>query len=230
MHFGLQIRKSWLSTNLLASELQVNRRLVSIIEIGIIYTFSFLLVWIISPLNNNTVTIIAAIMAIIFASISHRYHGETFASLGLCSNNFKSSLKCCLPFTIAIALVLVIIGAWLNTLNFSWKLPPKILVYFVWAAFQQFFFLAFFLTRLKDVFTTRSQIAMVSALLFSLIHLPNVTLMIGTFICGYAWALIYYVYPNLYVISISHAALAVLFKYALPSFLVNGLKIGPGYF
>ena len=88
----------------------------------------------------------------------------------------------------------------------------KLPLYFLWALVQQFF-LGFFLA--KKMFYNKTNNRLVSALLagtvFSLLHLPSMTLVIATFIAGGLWAYSYLIFRRIIPLAISHAVLALMF-------------------
>ena len=203
---------------------------ISALEISAIYLYAFCLVWLIAPSKNIWLVIGTALCAVIFTLVSHRFHGETMASVGLNADNMRSSINYHSLFTI---ICLIIVGSWglmAGSLGWNKGAIMKFFEYFFWAAFQQFFFLSFFTTRLKDLLRTRHQVALVSALLFSTIHAPNLFLITATFISGYFWAFVFYRYPNLLLTALSHAILAVALLRGLPEVINHGMRIGPNYY
>ena len=203
---------------------------ISAVEISAIYLYAFCLVWLIAPSKNILLVIGTALCAVIFALVSHRLHGETMASIGFQTDNIRLSIKYHALFTIT---CLIIVGSWgfmAGSLEWNRGAIMKFFEYFFWAAFQQFFFLSFFTTRLKNIFSSRHQVALVSALLFSTIHAPNLFLITATFISGYFWAFIFYRYPNLLLTALSHAILAVALLRGLPEVINHGMRIGPNYY
>lgn len=202
---------------------------ISAVEITIIYLYAFCLVWFIAPSKNISLVIGTAVCAVIFTVISHRWHGETRASIGIGFVNIRPSIKYHALFTIACVIIAGTWGFLAESLRWNLSAFLKFFEYFFWAAFQQYFFLSFFNTRLKDLFRSRFLVALVSAILFSSIHLPNFFLMSVTFVSGYFWAYLFYRYPNLLLTSISHAILAVALLRGLPDAVNHGMRIGPMY-
>ena len=203
---------------------------ISAVEISVIYLYAFCLVWFIAPAKNIWLVIGTAICAAIFTLVSHRFHGETMASIGIRFDNIRLSIKYHALFTI---ICLIIIGSWgfmLGSLGWNRGAIMKLFEYFFWAAFQQFFFLSFFTLRLKCLLRFRYEVALVNALLFSFIHAPNLFLITATFISGYFWTYVFYRYPNLLVSTFSHAILAVALLRGLPEAINHGMRIGPIYY
>lgn len=203
---------------------------IAVVEITIIYFYAFCLVWFIAPAKNIWLVVSTAACAVILTLISHRLHGETRASIGFRFDNIRLSIKYHALFTI---ICLIIVGSWGfidDSLRWNIDAIQKFGEYFFWAVFQQFFFLSFFTTRLKDLFRSRYQVALVNAILFSSIHAPNLFLIATTFISGYFWTYIFYRYPNLLLTSLSHAILAVALLRGLPEAVNHGMRIGPMYY
>jgi len=89
--------------------------------------------------------------------------------------------------------------------------------YFIWAVIQQLFLgyvLAekVFYARSKDKITA----SLMAALVFSLLHLPSVSLFLLTFSAGFFWAMAWLTFKRVIPLAISHAVLALSF-YAIAS-------------
>ena len=212
----------------LNSSISINSKAIIWLEILGVFGFAFLLIWAIAPLKNNLLTVGSVLLVLSFISLIYIRSGENRTTLGLSSKYLKSSGFYCLVLTLGMAVALGIWGYLAGTLRWEISLARRIFWYSFWAAFQQLFFQIFFTTQLKKVLANKYYVALFSALVFSLIHLPNLLLMGATLISGFFWALIYYSYPNLITIALSHGTLAVLLKYSLSKILTCGLRIGPG--
>ncbi len=88
------------------------------------------------------------------------------------------------------------------------NLLVKLIFYLLWGFFQQLLFLTFIQVRLADLFKASShrklKVVLISGIIFSLYHLPNIPLMLFTWVAGTLWACCYYETPNLFTVSISH--------------------------
>jgi len=143
-------------------------------------------------------------------------------------------------FTITIALVLIL---------WAWQLDPSRVTQANWEAFlirlsgyslyafiQVCLFYGFIFNRLRHVIpmtdrnTTRSQhrfqVAMASASCFALFHLPNTPLMALTLIAGFGWGWIFYKYPSIFLLTISHALLGNI----LNQVVQLHMRVGPYYY
>lgn len=93
--------------------------------------------------------------------------------------------------------------------------------YIFWGYLQQLLFLSIFSTmfsRAFDIRTKRGKLlaALFSSIFFGLIHLPEFWLSLFTWIAGFLWSLIFMKSKNLWVMGISHGALATLLNKMTP--------------
>ncbi|MFU8779599.1 MAG: lysostaphin resistance A-like protein [Kiritimatiellia bacterium] len=121
-----------------------------------------------------------------------------------------------------VGVIVLIIWAWQRDPNFivntNWKSFGIRLPGYVVSAFAQaMFFYGFILTRLRHMIPDsagsgaawrhRLSVALVATICFAAFHLPNPLLMAVTAIAGFFWAWIFYRYPNLLLLALSHAVL-----------------------
>ncbi len=115
----------------------------------------------------------------------------------------------------------ILFAAWYKKSNFfiepDWyTLLLKLFFYFFSALIQDIFFFSFLLIRLKEFIVIKSNllkhvvVVFIFSLFFSLFHLPNLPLMILTFIFAFWLGYIFYKTPNLYIVIIVHALLGTL--------------------
>jgi membrane protease YdiL (CAAX protease family) len=123
--------------------------------------------------------------------------------------------------SIIIASLLLLLTGWSSEL--IWQLPG----YFIWALLQQLLLgpvvTDYLFKRLQENCTAT---AVVSGLLFSVIHTPNHTLMLATFVGGIVWSYAWIKYKNIYANAFSHAVLALVFYQVMPSDWLGSARIG----
>ena len=94
-------------------------------------------------------------------------------------------------------------------------LVPILILYSLFSApLQELFFRGFYLARLIPSFSEFISI-LFSSFVFAIFHLPfkNKFLIVGSFVCGIIWAEVYLTTGNFMGISISHAAIGLIFAY-----------------
>jgi hypothetical protein len=101
--------------------------------------------------------------------------------------------------------------------------------YLGWAFLQQIGLQTFLTRRMQLLFQSPWLVSCAAAFAFSLIHLPNPVLVVLTFVAGIFWSWSFQRVPNLYVLAVSHAWLAVVTIYCLPRAWHHALRIGPSY-
>jgi ABC-type Na+ efflux pump permease subunit len=101
----------------------------------------------------------------------------------------------------------------------------KFLLYVPFAFVQAMFVFGFLMTRLRDVFEGRGQVALATAVVFSALHAPNAPLMAAVFVAGLAWAWSFHARPSIALLAVSHAILGTI----LHRFVELHMRIGPFY-
>jgi membrane protease YdiL (CAAX protease family) len=163
--------------------------------------------------------------------LSHRLRGERAEALGFRRRNLRGCLEELAPPLVFLALVLVACGILLQTTRpmrsdqAFWALAG----YLPWGLFQQYVLNGYFLNRFDSALSRRSA-PMISAALFSGVHLPNLFLMAVTFLAGYASVRIYRRYNNLYFLGLAHGTVGFLLLLVVPDSISHHLIVGPGWF
>ncbi len=188
---------------------QRTRALVEVVT-GILGMFGY--IWLISPLYHLWVKVVVVIPILAFLMFANMFTNTRLKDLGFRWDTWTDSAKILGLFTVIT--IPVLYGLWklffpvnphfYADANF-WK---RLLVYPLWALFQEYLVLGFFFRRYRDIFSPYTSLAVVcSACTFSLMHIPTPPLLILCFVSGLVWAGTYHRYPNLYTIAISHAIL-----------------------
>jgi len=208
--------------------IHISSRLKALIEVLAGFVFYFGYLWVIHPLYPSWphVVVLILFVGLIFYSLYSRREG--LKKLGLRRDNLKASARLVLPVTLGSGIIVCVVWSFIYPIDpwfFTDKmLGLKLLWYFFWALLQQFLLMAFFFRRLRDVCEPHLWPAVFScALLFGLAHIPTPPLMMVCFAGGLFWCWAYHRQPNLFILAVSHAILAVLCS----SFLLMYMKIGP---
>ncbi len=137
---------------------------------------------------------------------------------GFRTDNFKRTLMIVLPFGIIAILLFFVVGYLQHTLNLSWHIFPILFIYPVWGTVQQFLMIGLVAGNLKDFKNAqikKGPVVLLSATMFSIVHYPDIWLLIGTFTLGLFYGYVYLKSKNLYVLGIFHGWLGALFYYTV---------------
>ena len=175
--------------------------------------------------------LVAVVLPFAFMINSHHQRGEHLHDLGFRIDNFGAAVRLLLPVT-AIVCVLIVLAAWVE-LGGEFRFAPlraRFLVLPLWALLQQYALQAFINRRAQIAFGAGSWSIALTAVFFSLAHLPNPLLVGLTLAGGLIWAAIYQRQPNLYAVALSHSLASLTLTLTFPPFLVNSLRVGMKYF
>jgi membrane protease YdiL (CAAX protease family) len=137
---------------------------------------------------------------------------------GFRTDNFTSVVRRILPFGILSLALFILIGMYQNTINITWHIIPILILYPIWGIIQQFLLIALTAGNLQDFQNSKMSkvvIVILAALLFGLIHYPFTWLILGTFILGLFYGIIYFKERNIYALGIFHGWLGGLFFYTV---------------
>ena len=84
-----------------------------------------------------------------------------------------------------------------------------LLLYPLWAFFQQYLVCAYFTVRAENLLPSRFTLILVASLLFGTLHLPNLFLTVTIFMAGLLWIGVFLRWRNLYANALSHGLVAV---------------------
>jgi membrane protease YdiL (CAAX protease family) len=101
--------------------------------------------------------------------------------------------------------------------------------YSIWAQVQEFILLSFMFVRLESLLGGRRAV-IGAAILFSLAHIPNPVLTIGTFIGGFLFCEMFRRFRSVLPIGIVHALLGLAIAVSFSSGIVHHMRVGIGYY
>lgn len=101
--------------------------------------------------------------------------------------------------------------------------------YAVWALMQQFILQIYILLRLLRMGLRRTPAVVLSAILFSLAHVPNPVLVGLTLLWGTLACLLFLRYRNLYTLALAHGILGMCVAVTVPNSIQHHLRVGLGY-
>ena len=191
---------------------------IAILTVVLSYT------WLIEPrLGRDLVGIPVAVVAAIGVLNAFRT-GEW----GLAPRTLLRGLRAATLFTIPLGAIFLAAGAALGTLHHRGNVLAVFGGLFVWGAAQQWILQTVILREAQRA-SSRTTGAIVAALLFGALHLPNPLLTIVTLVGALGWCAIYDRYPNIIPLALSHAFGTLALIDAFDARLIGGLRVGYSY-
>lgn len=150
-----------------------------------------------------------------------------------------------LPAAIALAALSVFVAAKIGTLHSLYKGDFRhVAGYLLWTTYQQFLLQDYFMPRAlrllsgevvsiklvhSKVVSSETAAVALTAVLFSLAHLPNLVLTAATLVWGAVSCLLFRRYRNLYALGVAQCLLGLCFAVCVPDSLNHHLRVGLGY-
>ena len=100
--------------------------------------------------------------------------------------------------------------------------------YVLWTVYQQFLLQDYFMPRLTRLLTSDRAIAL-AAILFSVAHLPNLSLALVTLLWGAVSCWLFRRYRSLYVVGLAQGILGLCFAVCVPDVWHHHMRVGLGY-
>lgn len=194
--------------------------------------------WILSAAAGRSKAIVAIPITLAFGLMigSHQLRGENLRDLGFRFDNFVRALKLLLVPMIAVAIIVLVAGLAFGTRPdfLRWHVERPIAAQLAlgvgWGFVQQYVLQAFVNRRAQIVCGPGPISILLTALVFSVLHLPNPWLMVVTLVGGLVWSTVYQRAPNLFALALSHSVMTWVLVSTLPVSALNHLRIGFKYF
>ena len=172
-----------------------------------------------------------ALLAVVLAS--HVLHRDTLHGLGLGSTDLRNSAKWVLPLAVLFYVPMLYYGFEhdrLMLLRPMWNSVLLLLGYGSWCVFQQYLTQGYFHNRLMLIVRNTHVRAVLVGVMFSATHIPNVILMVATFVAGVVFAEVFARYHNIWPLALAQAVGGLLLAAVSPEHLIHHMRVGPGYF
>lgn len=140
----------------------------------------------------------------------------------------RAAWKAAIGFT-CLALVPLLLLAWLDPSDTGSRTPGRYLRYPLWATLQQWLLIAAIAPRLRVLLPDARHCALACGLIFSLLHAPNFALMLFTLAGGTAWAWLGQRHRALWPLIVSHTLLGLALVLLAPPWLLRSAEIGGRY-
>jgi membrane protease YdiL (CAAX protease family) len=178
--------------------------------------------WVLEP-QGVPVTVPAAVI-MVTAILNSLRSGEW----GLSPRALLPSMRATALFTFPAVLGVLVAGMALGTLHDRPDFLGSLAALIPWGGAQQWLLQTVVLREARRRMPSKISIV-VAALLFALVHVPNVFLMSMTFVGALGWCAIYSRYPNVLPLGLSHALGTLALMYAFDDDITGRLHIGQKY-
>jgi len=204
-------------------------RWLSLVEAVGVTGAVLVLIWLVQPFGTPGMDLALRILIVGSMVVSNVLHRDSFRRLGIRVDNLGRAARAVLPPTAIAAVVVVALGLILSSPRLSLqRLLLNFGYYVMWGFAQQYALQGFILLRLVDAGLTK-RAPPAAAALFALVHAPNPGLVVMTFSAGWMWCVLFRREPNLLMLAVSHAFLAVVADTMLPAAVIGGYHVGPKY-
>ena len=187
-----------------------------ILEVVVLFLLPVLLVYLrIIPLKYIFPTILSVFILVLMITLSKNINP---LNLGIRLDNLAISAIPYVLLTIFGSLLIYFLAKKLKKEPFKncWKFYHFQFGFIFLALFQEFLYRSFLMHELKLMFSSFFLIVIIDAFLFSIMHVIFVDKKMAvsiTFLAGLVFASVYYFYPNLLLITLSHAILNFVASY-----------------
>lgn len=218
---------------------RLSLRAVTLLEVASVVSTVLITAWVIVPLRigNRWLESLPGLLALLLMINSHRLRGETPGQLGFTLRHFGRACWLLLLPMIITALIVALIGAALGSLHFNSYFAPSLVGRAAWGLIQQYVLQAFIYRRMRSALVIESEAEtqrarqtrraiILTALLFAIVHAPNLPLMTLTFVSALLWTWVYERAPNLFALALSHGLLSAVTAMSLPDWMLRGMVVG----
>jgi membrane protease YdiL (CAAX protease family) len=218
---------------------RLSLRAVTLLEVASVVSTALITAWVIVPLRigNRWLESLPGLLALLLMINSHRLRGETPGQMGFTLRHFWRACWLLLLPMIITALIVALIGAALGSLHFNSYFAPSLVGRAAWGLIQQYVLQAFIYRRMRSALVIESEAEtqrarqtrraiILTALLFAIVHAPNLPLMTLTFVSALLWTWVYERAPNLFALALSHGLLSAVTAMSLPDWMLRGMVVG----
>ena len=175
--------------------------------------------------------LISLSLGLLFLLLSSFARRDSLKELGIRFDNIhKAGRECAITSLILIGLIAFVAISYLDQFHVGRFISylTGFLKYISWGITQQFLLQSVILIRLRQIFGQKSIALFSTAVLFSIVHSPNVELMFLSFFFGLIVCILFLRNRNIITLGIMHGVLSMLFCSLLVPGLVKNYKVGPG--
>ncbi len=178
--------------------------------------------------QTQRIASLAFITWIILTTVAKR---RKLHELGLGAKGFRGALIA-IPVAIVAAALIFLAARMFGTLRPPYGSRPLLhaLGYALWSTIQEFILNGYFFVTLEELLPSSRQ-AMIGAIaLFTLAHIPNPVLLVGTFLAATFFVSIFRRYRNIYPLGIAHALLGLTLALTISDAWIRHMRVGISYY
>lgn len=220
-------------TNAARVVLTASEKTLLVWEIASVTVSVLIAEWLVFPFTNNSKLPLVVPVGLAFGLIllSHRARHESAREIGWRLDNFGRAARIlALPMLLS-AILLVGIGLMIKGFHFEKEtFWGRIAWLPLWGLLQQYVLQGFINRRAQTLLRPGWSSILLVAMIFALLHLPNLWLSLATFAGGLLWAYVYQRAPNLPALALSHALMSILLASVVPLTTLHSLRVGIKYF
>ena len=211
---------------------RVSFRTVTALEVVAVVVSVLVALWIVVPLYSGNYWLIAvpSLMALSLMIYSHRERAESLEEIGFTRKHFLHALRLLVAPMLAAALLLLLVGYWFKSMRNVDDVLLKLATLPLWGLVQQYVLQGFIYRRVREVVGRGLLPVVITAGVFALVHLPNLSLTVLSFAGGLVWTWAYERAPNLFALGISHGLMSLLVMTTLPAWMLPSFGAGYKYF
>ena len=165
------------------------------------------------PFKYRTIALAIVVVITILGVFTEKM---SFHDLGIRKDNLKSTFLPYFLFTLLSGILLIWYATYSGKtpVEYWWKIPYLQFIFIPTSIVQEFIYRGFFQTQYHNI-TKPTRTILIMAIIFSFMHILYDTgdFLILTFLGGLMFGFIWYKYPNLIWISLSHSILNFLINY-----------------
>ena len=201
-----------------------------LIQLALVTLMIASFIWIFRHAFRGSAVLFAVLLVVVLIW-SHRHRGDSLRDLGFRLDTAPRAALLFAPIALVVVSLELALGAWMGSLRF----PPveyslhQLAQLIPFGIAQQYMLLAFYYRGIARIVHMPGRAALLTALVFSALHVPNVFLMVVTFSAGLIAVAVYRRSPNLWVNGITHGLIAFTLIHSMPLTVTHNLRVGPGY-
>jgi uncharacterized protein len=147
--------------------------------------------------------------------IYKRYRENKFIlqQWGFRKDHFSQTFLFLLPFALIMVVAIIWYGISYNAIFLNWHVIPVFVFYPAWGIIQQFLMVALVagnLQEIKAIKLRKSQIFLLTSLVFAWVHYPSLPLMVFTFFMEMVFLTAWFKWRNLWALGLCHGWVASL--------------------